>query len=114
MLVLNGVLAGQVFEILNVLVVDLVKNFLEVLGPDPIHISIKLLLLLLGQQLAWVSALACVGGLLVLPVGAVGRIHSCLLIGGLSLCHLRNLLLPFSFEVLVYSVLHRVDPFLEA
>ena len=49
-MVLHRIFAGQVFKILDILMVDLVQNFLKVLRSDPVHIGVKLLLLFLGQQ----------------------------------------------------------------
>ena len=93
--------------------VDLFQNFLQVLRADPVHVGVKLLLLLLGQQRALVSILTGVASLLTLPIDALDLIRNCLLIRVLRLCHLRDFLLAFPLEVLVNSVLHRVNSFLQ-
>lgn len=114
MLVLHRILAGQVFEILDILMVDLFQDFLEVLRSDAVHVSVKLLLLLLGQQRALVPAGRGTGRLLTLPIDAVELIRNCLLIRMVRLCHLCDFLLALPLKVLVNSVLHRVNSFLQA
>ena len=91
---LQGVLAGEVFEILNVLEIYLVEYFLKIFGPDPSHVDIKLVFLLLGEHLGQ----SVTGESLLLLVG--------LRITLLRLQHLENLLLLLSLEMLVDSVLH--------
>ena len=48
---LQRVLAGEVFEVLNVLEVHLVEYFLKIFGPDSPHVNIKLVFLLLRNHL---------------------------------------------------------------
>lgn len=91
---LQGVFTCQVFKILNVLEVDLVEYFLKIFGPDPPHVNIKLVFLLLGKHLGQ----SITGEELLLLVG--------LGITLLRLQHLKDLLLLLSLEMLVDSVLH--------
>ena len=91
---LQRVLAGEVFEILNVLEVYLVEYFLKIFGPDSSHVDIKLVFLLLGKHLD--KSIARHG--LLLLIG--------LLVALLRLKHLEDLLLLLSLKMLVDSVLH--------
>ena len=92
---LESVLASKILEVFGVLNVDLVQNLLEVLSLDSLHVVLELLDLLWDQS-----------GLQLVQFGAF--------LGLVDAQHDRNLLTLLSFEVLINSMLHRVDPLLES
>ena len=66
-IILNSVLAGEVLEVFDVLLVHLLEYLLQVLGLGALHVRVELLLLLLSEQ-----------------VDLVGGRRTAVLLGGLA------------------------------
>lgn len=81
--------------------VNLIENLLEVLGLDSLHVLVELALLLFRQAREIRALCICNCNWICLGVSVIW------------LCHLHNLLLFLTFEVLIYSVLHRIDAFFQ-
>lgn len=90
---LQGVLTGKIFEVLDVLEVHLVENFLKIFRPNSSHVDTKFEFLLLGKHLDE-------------SVTGEGLLLGRLLVILLGLQHLEDLLLLLPLEMLVHSVLH--------
>lgn len=94
-LVLQCVFTGEVLEVFNVLLVDLLEDLLQILGLGALHVSVELLLLLFSEQVDLIDS-----RYISLDLGGVSKQLR------LSGKNLGNLLLLFSRKVLVDSVLH--------